>query len=88
MSATIGDLQGKTALITGSTKGVGAAVARRFVDAGARVVISGRNGERGTHMEGTIRERGGDALFVSIDLSVEEHAVYAQVGAVLSATNK
>lgn len=35
-------LQNKTALITGGTSGIGAAVAKRFVSAGARVVVTGR----------------------------------------------
>jgi len=67
----IGDLHGKTALITGSTKGVGAAIARQFANAGARVVISGRNSDRGARIERGIRDDGGDALFVPIDLNVE-----------------
>jgi NAD(P)-dependent dehydrogenase (short-subunit alcohol dehydrogenase family) len=71
MTALIGDLSGKTALITGATKGVGAAIALRFAAAGARVIVSGRNAERGKRMETAIRDRGGDAIFVPIDLSVE-----------------
>ena len=34
-----GRLEGKVAIVTGSTMGIGAAVARRFVEEGARVVI-------------------------------------------------
>ena len=37
------DLTGKVALITGSTKGIGRAIASRMAQAGARVVISSRN---------------------------------------------
>ncbi|MEX0985505.1 MAG: glucose 1-dehydrogenase [Actinomycetota bacterium] len=39
----MGDLDGKAALITGGTTGLGLAIARRFVQEGARVVITGRD---------------------------------------------
>ncbi|MEE6178290.1 SDR family NAD(P)-dependent oxidoreductase [Mycobacterium sp. 050134] len=70
--ALIGKLHGRTALVTGSTKGVGAAIARRFAGAGARVVISGRNRDRGVALERGIRASGGEAHFVAIDLNKEE----------------
>lgn len=40
------DLTGKTAVVTGSTQGIGLAIARRLAEAGADVVINGRNEER------------------------------------------
>ena len=40
-------LQGKRALITGGTSGIGRAIAAAFVHAGARVVIAGRDQARG-----------------------------------------
>jgi len=40
------DLTGKTAVVTGSTQGIGLAIARRLAEAGAEVVINGRNEER------------------------------------------
>jgi NAD(P)-dependent dehydrogenase (short-subunit alcohol dehydrogenase family) len=42
-TTTIADLTGKTAVITGGTKGIGAATVARFVAGGARVVTSGRS---------------------------------------------
>lgn len=40
------DLSGKTAVVTGSTQGIGLAIVRRLAEAGADVVINGRNEER------------------------------------------
>ncbi len=42
---TLFDLSGKTAIVTGSTKGIGEAIVRRFAEHGARVVVSSRKGD-------------------------------------------
>lgn len=62
-------LEGRTALITGSTGGLGVAIARALADAGAFVVVSGRNKERGDDVVAGIRSAGGRAAFVVTDLS-------------------
>jgi NAD(P)-dependent dehydrogenase (short-subunit alcohol dehydrogenase family) len=61
-------LNGKTALVTGSTDGVGRLVAKRLGAAGARVLVHGRNRERGERVVAEIEE-GGAAAFLAADLA-------------------
>jgi NAD(P)-dependent dehydrogenase (short-subunit alcohol dehydrogenase family) len=42
----VGRLEGRRALITGASRGLGAGIARAFVDEGARLVLAGRNADR------------------------------------------
>ena len=65
------DLAGKTALVTGSTDGIGFAIARGLQDAGARVVINGRTPER---VAAALVRLGGEARGQAIDLSTAEGA--------------
>jgi NAD(P)-dependent dehydrogenase (short-subunit alcohol dehydrogenase family) len=62
-------LNGKTALITGSTDGVGRMVAQRLGEAGARVLVHGRSRERGERLVAEIKAGGGTAEFLAADLS-------------------
>jgi NAD(P)-dependent dehydrogenase (short-subunit alcohol dehydrogenase family) len=62
-------LSGKTALVTGSTDGVGRLVARKLGQAGARVLVHGRDAERGAHVVADIEASGGAAIFLAADLS-------------------
>jgi NAD(P)-dependent dehydrogenase (short-subunit alcohol dehydrogenase family) len=62
-------LNGKTALITGSTDGVGRLVARRLGAAGARVLVHGRDRERGERLVAEIKAGGDTAEFLAADLS-------------------
>ena len=62
-------LSGKTALVTGSTDGVGRLVARKLRQAGARVLVHGRDAERGARVVADIEASGGTADFLVADLS-------------------
>src|SRR5688572_13220736 len=63
-------LQGTTALVTGSTDGLGREVARQLGALGAFVIVHGRNAERGDEVVRMIRAAGpGDAVFYRADFS-------------------
>jgi len=59
-------LEGRVALITGGTSGIGAATVRRFVAEGAWVVASGRSFERGSEL---VRELGDRVHFIAADVT-------------------
>lgn len=67
-------MAGKTALVTGSTSGLGREVAMRLGAMGAEVLVHGRNAERGREVVAAINEAGpGSAIFYQADLgSLEE----------------
>lgn len=62
-------LAGRTALVTGSTTGIGAAIAAALAAEGAFVVVSGRDERRGAEVVERIEKDGGAAAFVKADLS-------------------
>ena len=62
-------LKGRTALITGSTDGVGRLVAGKLGAAGARVLVHGRDQDRGQRVATEIRAAGGTAKFLAADLA-------------------
>ncbi len=68
-------LAGELALVTGSTSGIGAAIARRFAHEGAAVVVTGRDPERAATVASTITRTGGEAHVVLADLGVEAECV-------------
>ena len=63
-------LEGKTALITGGSSGLGNAMVRRFVAEGARVIIADIDSESGQSLAG---ELGNMTSFELLDVSLEEH---------------
>src|SRR6478672_7384128 len=65
-----GSLAGKTALVTGSSRGIGADTVRYFAQAGADVVINYRNkAPRAEKLAAELREKGVQALVVGADLT-------------------
>ena len=63
-------LDGKTALVTGSTDGVGRVVAKRLAALGARVLVHGRDRERGEGLVAELRAQGHDDVdFIGADLA-------------------
>jgi NAD(P)-dependent dehydrogenase (short-subunit alcohol dehydrogenase family) len=65
-------LEGKVALITGGTSGIGSATAIRFAGEGAAVAITGRNSERGEQVVQDIVANSGEALFIRSDVRIPE----------------
>jgi len=63
------DFNGKVALVTGASSGVGAATARMFADRGAAVVLAARREPEGEAVAAAIRASGGEASFVRTDIS-------------------
>ncbi|WP_370530474.1 SDR family NAD(P)-dependent oxidoreductase [Streptomyces sp. WP-1] len=63
-----GRLQGRTALVTGSTSNIGRAIAEAFAAQGAWVIVSGRDRARGAEVVEGIRAAGGRADFLAADL--------------------
>ncbi|HET9170167.1 MAG TPA: SDR family oxidoreductase [Actinospica sp.] len=57
------DLQGKTALITGASRGIGLAIARRLVDEGARVCVTARKAET---LEAAVEALGGPEHAIAV----------------------
>lgn len=65
-------LQGKTALVTGSSKGIGEALARTLAREGAFVVVHGRDAGLAARVAGEIAAQGGRAAFVTGDLTDDD----------------
>ena len=68
------ELKDKIALVTGASSGIGRATALKFVAAGARVVLVGRDAEALEAVAGEVAQGGGEAFAVAADVTNEQEA--------------
>ena len=73
-------LDGKTALVTGASQGIGREVALRLAGQGARVVVAARSADKLERLAGEIAEAGGEAHVLELDLA-EPAAAAERIGA-------
>ena len=64
-------LRDKVAVVTGATRGIGRAIAKRFAIEGANVIVTGRSAEAGNAVLQEIEEGGAAAVFLRADLTRE-----------------
>lgn len=72
MTRTLFSLAGKTAIVTGSSRGIGRAIARGFADAGANVVGCARSADGAEKTAQEIRDAGGQAIGLTGDMTNAE----------------
>ena len=77
---TLFDLTGRTAMITGSARGLGYAFAQGLAESGAKVILNARNGEQVAHAVAHLRAAGHDARGLVFDVT-DEAAVDAAFAA-------
>ncbi len=65
------NLQGRVAIVTGSSDGIGLATARRLAELGASVVVNSRTQERADDVARALRDEGRQALAVGVDVAAD-----------------
>jgi NAD(P)-dependent dehydrogenase (short-subunit alcohol dehydrogenase family) len=63
------EFQGKVALVTGTARGIGEAIAMTFAQKGAKVIVADIDEENSETVVENIKEAGGEAIFLKVDVS-------------------
>jgi len=80
-------MKDKVVIVTGGTSGIGEATVLEFAKEGAKVIIVGRNKQKGLEVEKKVEELGGNAIFIETDVSREDD-VRKMINQVVSLYNK
>ncbi len=67
----MGKLDGKVAVVTGATSGIGQGITEVFLEEGAKVVFCGRRLDKGQAIEAALKEKGFEVTFIQADMTVD-----------------
>ncbi|WP_216638002.1 SDR family NAD(P)-dependent oxidoreductase [Bacillus sp. FJAT-29814] len=68
-------LKDKVCIVTGSSMGIGEAIAQRFAEEGAKVVVNSRSQERADKVAAPLKEKGYDVIAIGADMSNKQSVV-------------